>query len=184
MFHIRTRTLSSLKSVATVAGVALAAGMALSGAASAAEPKSLGTFKDWSAFSFVERGQTVCYVSSQPKTSKPDGVRRGDIHVLITHRPADKALDVVSVIFGYPLKKDSEPVAEVGGTSIKLFSDNETGWARDAQTDARLVAAMVKGANMTVKGESQRGTQTTDSYSLSGLGAAYAAINKECKVQR
>lgn len=181
MSHIRT--LRSPISLATLAGI-LAAGIALSGSAQAAEPKVLGTFRDWNAFSFVERGQTVCYVSSQPKSTKPDGVRRGNIHVLITHRPADKALDVVSIIFGYPLRKDSEPVVEIGGTNFQLFSDNETGWARDAQTDARVVAAMVKGATMTVKAASQRGTQTTDSYSLSGLGQAYAAINKECKVQR
>jgi hypothetical protein len=39
----------------------------------------------------------------------------------------------------------------------------------------------VKGAAMVVVGTSERGTKTTDTYSLKGFTAAYGAISKACK---
>ncbi|MGH6662046.1 MAG: invasion associated locus B family protein [Rhodospirillales bacterium] len=43
-----------------------------------------------------------------------------------------------------------------------------------------MVQAMVKGAQMTVKGTSNRGTVTADVYSLNGFTAAYKAIGQAC----
>ena len=45
------------------------------------------------------------------------------------------------------------------------------------------MAAMKGGKAMVVKGTSSRGTLTTDTYSLAGFTAAYAAIGKACKVK-
>lgn len=132
-----------------LAGPILAATVAT---ASAADPRLLGTFKDWNAFAFDEGGHKVCYLSSQPKKKEPAAAKRGDIYVLVTHRPAEKALDVVSVVVGYPLKKDSESTLDVAGKSFKLFTDGETAWARDADTDKAVTAAMrdAKGKSMVV----------------------------------
>ena len=166
-----------------LAGPILAASVT---AAGAADPRLLGTFKDWNAFAFEEGGHKVCYMSSQPKKKEPAAAKRGDIHVLVTHRPSEKTLDVVSFIVGYPLKKDSEPTVEVGGKSFKLFSDGETAWARDAETDKAITAAMrdAKGKSMVAKGVSARGTKTTDTYSTDGLAQAYDTINQACGVKR
>jgi hypothetical protein len=158
--------------------------IALGTGADAADPRLLGTFKDWNAFAFEEGGNKVCYISSQPKKKEPENVRRGDIYVLVTHRPADKSLDVVSLIVGYPFKKDSEASVDVDGKGFKLFTDGETAWARDAETDKALAAAMRAGKAMVVKGTSSRGTKTTDTYSLDGVTQAYEAINAACDVKR
>jgi hypothetical protein len=154
--------------------------------ASAADPRLLGTFKDWSAFAFEESGKKVCYISSQPKKMEPKAAKRGDVYVLVTHRPAEKSLDVVSVIVGYPLKKGSEMTADVGGKPFKLFTDGETAWARDTETDKAVTAALrdAKAKPMVVKGVSARGTKTTDTYSLDGVTQAYDAINQACGVKR
>jgi hypothetical protein len=37
---------------------------------------------------------------------------------------------------------------------------------------------------MVVRGQSNRGTKTTDTYSLVGFSAAYQAINQACGVKR
>ncbi|RJF84708.1 hypothetical protein D3877_09435 [Azospirillum cavernae] len=154
--------------------------------ASAADPRLLGTFKDWSAFAFEENGKKVCYISSQPKKKEPTAAKRGDVYVLVTHRPAEKSLDVVSFIAGYPFKKDSETTVEIGGKPFKLFTDGETAWARDAETDKAVTAALrdTKAKPMVVKGVSGRGTKTTDTYSLDGVTQAYDAINQACGVKR
>lgn len=177
MLHFRT--------VRGAAVVALALTASASGAL-AAEPKVLGSFKDWNAFAFDEGGQKVCYMSSQPRKKEPAAAKRGDIYVLVTHRPGEKSYDVVSFIVGYPFKKESEATVDLGGKTIKLFTDGETAWARDADTDKALVVGMkdAKAKPMVMKGQSSRGTRTTDTYSLDGMAEAYNAINTACGVKR
>ena len=51
----------------------------------------------------------------------------------------------------------------------------------NAAEEQRLVGAMKAGTRMTVKGVSQRGTNTSYSYSLSGITAALDAVAKACK---
>lgn len=166
---------------------AIAAGLAamfITAPALAADPKVLGSFKDWNAFAFDESGHKVCYISSQPKKKEPAAARRGDIYVLVTHRPSEKTFDVVSFIVGYPLKKGSEAAVDIDGKKFALFTDGEAAWARDAETDKALVAALRAGKTLIMKGTSQRGTNTTDTYSLSGVADAYDAIGAACDVKR
>ena len=44
----------------------------------------------------------------------------------------------------------------------------------------KLVDAMKKGQRMIVRGVSSKGTETKDTYSLSGFMSAYKAINAKC----
>jgi len=158
--------------------------LAGSGAVLAAEPKPLGSFRDWNAFSYEENGQKVCYMSSRPKKSEGNYKQRGDVYILITHRPAEKALDVVSVTSGYTYKSGSEAIVSVGNQSFKLFTDGDTAWARDERTDKSLVEAIRSGNSLVIKGTSNRSTDTMDTYSLTGTSAAYDAINKACEIKR
>ncbi|MGE0723584.1 MAG: invasion associated locus B family protein [Alphaproteobacteria bacterium] len=163
---------------------ALLMGGAQSAVAATPAVEKLGTFQDWSAYAYSERGAKVCFVQSTPKDSLPKGAKRSAINALVTHRPAERAIDVVSLLMGYPLKPGTEVEVDIDGRDFKLFVDKETAWARDSTTDRALAEAMVKGAKMVVKGVSTRGTKTTDSYSLTGFGAAHAAITKGCDVKR
>lgn len=175
---------TTFRGLATAALLAATLAAAGAPAALAADPKVIGSFKDWNAFTFDESGKTVCYISSQPKKKEPASARRGDIYVLVTHRPSEKTFDVVSFILGYPLRKGSEATVEIDGKSFSLFTDGETAWARDADTDKAIVAAMRTGSRMVMKGTSQRNTKTTDSYSLAGISEAHEAIGTACKAPR
>ena len=44
-----------------------------------------------------------------------------------------------------------------------------------------MVEAMRKGSDVTVKGVSERGTESTDQYSLKGLSQALDRAAQECK---
>ena len=141
------------------------------------------TTDDWSAFTDDEGGKKVCYVGSEPKKETGDYKARDETFMLVTQRPAEKSMDVVSVTAGYTYKKDSEASITVGNETFRLFTDAGLAWAPDAKADLAIVAAMKKGANMTVVGTSARGTITTDIYSLKGFSAAYAAANKACGIK-
>lgn len=154
----------------------------VSGTARAEDPELLGRHGDWMAYKFMENGSKVCYMASQPKTMKGNYSKRGDVFALITHRPSENTKNVFSYITGYSYKPQSEVIVTIGNEDFTLFTDNDRGWTPDDVTDQALTAALRKGAQMIVKGESSRGTKTTDTFSLKGTGAAYDAISKECGI--
>ena len=165
-------------------GPLLVALLALAAAPTLAQaPKALGSFEKWSAFSYQEQGQPVCYLAAQPTESKGGPPKRGDVFLMVTHRPAQKATDVVSFVAGYDLKPRSGTEATVGGQMFKLFTKGDRAWAADEKTDKALVQALVKGATLAVKAAPVRGPESTDSFALAGFGKAHQAINQACNVK-
>lgn len=148
-----------------------------------ARPQKIGEFRDWSAFVFEDQNGKVCYMASQPVSDEGNYTRRGEIYGMITHRPDERAFDVVSFVAGYTHRAGSEVTAQIGSDEFELFTQGDTSWTRDAETDARLVEAIRRGSRMVVRGTSSRGTATTDTYSLFGSSAAYDAISEACGVR-
>ena len=162
----------------------LVAFLAATGSANAAKPRNL--LKNpgvWGAFTLNEKKGLACYLAGQPKESKPAGVNRGSIWLLVTHRPYKKVKGEISVYIGYPLKAKSSVRIQIDQQKFKLYTVKDTAWLEDTKTEAKLVAAMRKGRKMVVKGTSKRGTNTTDTYSLNGFTRAHIAINRACKVK-
>ncbi len=184
MIPLTPSRLSTILLAALLVGSAGTMAFAADSGKTKAKTKVLGTFQDWKAFSYEENGQKVCYISSQPKKISPKGKARGDAYILVTHRPAEKSFGVVSITAGYTYKKDSEVQVKIDRNNFKLFTDGDTAWARDESSDKAVSTALKSGKSMTVKGVSSRGTKTSDSYSLSGAGPAYAAINEACGAKK
>jgi len=151
----------------------VAAAAAAAQAAQQDGPKPIGTFERWTAYSYAENGQPVCYVAAAPAKSDGKYTKRGDVFMLITHRPSQKSLDVVSFVAGYPFKPESQAELTVGKDKFMLFVKEERAWAPDDKADSTIV-----------RGTSSRGTATVDHFSLKGFARAYDAINKACKVKR
>ena len=146
----------------------------------AAEPKSIGQYKDWSAHVVREKATRVCYIHSEPQKSVGKYKKRDRTFVQVAHRPAEKVKGEVSVTAGYTYGAKSDVEVEVDGKKFNLFTQEDGAWLRDAKADAALVRAMKRGSKMVVRGRSSRGTRTTDTYSLSGFTAAYSSIGKAC----
>jgi invasion protein IalB len=146
------------------------------------EPQPLGTFGDWTAYSYDAADSKVCYVSSMPKTSEPKTAKRDLAFFLVTNMPGRKppVRGEVSTIIGYPFKDGSPVKLTIDDQNFDMFSKGDTAWV-DTGTDKKVVAAMKAGKALVVNGTSWRGTQTQDSYSLNGISAALAAIDKACK---
>ena len=145
--------------------------------------KDLGEFGDWRAQTYTENGKIACTIWSQPLKDTGEYKTRGAIYLYVTHRPAAKQFNEVQIVAGYRYKKGSEVHVRIGGEIFKLFTWNDTAWARKPAIDRKLVAAMRRGNSMIVNGISSRGTSTTDTYSLKGISGAHDAINKACGVK-
>jgi hypothetical protein len=159
--------------------LAVTLGLALP-ALAAPEPKPLGSFSQWDAFTYTEGRNKVCYIVGRPKSSEPKAAKRDEIYITVTHRTADKVRNEVGVYVGYPLKEKTIVEAAVGNSKFSLFVKDDAAWATDAKTDKALTDALVSGQALVVKGVSARGTATTDTYVLSGFAAALKAINGAC----
>jgi hypothetical protein len=157
---------------------------ALSARAQAPEPKLLGEYRDWSAYTMAEGKAEICYAVSKPKKEEPAKMKRGEAHLLVTHRPADKQNNVVSVELGYNTAKESSASVLVGKDKFEFFTDKQTAWARDSDTDKAVVTAMARGNEFAAKAKPAAGGETIDSYSLAGFSDALAQIDKACKVKR
>ncbi|MBB4211069.1 invasion associated locus B family protein [Rhodothalassium salexigens] len=175
---------------AGVAAMAAALGVALMTPAPAAEAQSvkqkhlLGSYKDWDAMrALYSDGSKVCFMVSQPDKwqASRKNVTRGDIYILVSHKPSLKIRDEVNIDVGYPLKDGSTVRATIDGkTSFEMFTQGDGAWNYDAKADSKMVQAMKRGLKLVVTGTSSRGTRTTDTYSLSGFTAAHNAISDAC----
>lgn len=148
----------------------------------AAAPQVLGEYGDWIAYYSQTPQGIVCYMASTPKKDEGKYTKRGDIYTVITHRPKEKSFDVVNVNAGYTYKADSKVIAKIGNKNYeRFFTNGDQAWAIDDKADRELVDAMKRGTRMIIVGTSSKGTQTKDTYSLSGFGKAYQAISAKCK---
>src|SRR5262249_28788034 len=86
----------------------------------------------------------------------------------------------ISLVVGYPFKSSSDATAEIGTAKFAMYTLNDGAWIKNVAEEARLVEAMRKGGDLTVRGTSGRGTQSTDQYSLKGLGQALDMAEQRC----
>lgn len=134
---------------------------------------------DWNVFSMTQQGKKVCYIASAPKQKTGNYKHRSDPYVLVTH--INTNVDEASTTSGYPYKQGSEVALTVEGKNYKLFTKGELAWAYDTSQDHQIVADMKAGSSLKVKGNSTKGTYSTDTYSLKGFTAAYNRMKALCK---
>lgn len=143
--------------------------------------KNLGTFGEWTAYSYGGENSRICYVATQPTKSAGKYSKRDDVFLMITHRPNEQAFNVVNTVAGYTYKKGSKPTLTIDNKkAIALVSHEDTAWAKDSKTDDLLVEQMKAGSVGVLKGTSKRGTNTTDTFSFKGFSKAYEKINEAC----
>ena len=147
----------------------------------AAEQKLIGEYGDWLAYYYRDNAGPVCYMASIPKKDEGKYTKRGDIYVVVTHRPNEKSYDVVNINAGYDYKINSETELKIGAQTFKLFVSGDKAWAMSSKDDKDIVNAMKRGSRMIVNGTSHKGTKTKDTYSLNGFTSAYKAISNKCK---
>ena len=152
-------------------------------AAGGAEPTLIGQFGTWGAYTATPNGKKVCFALAKPSSSKtnPPGRPRDPAYAFVSTRPAEKVTNEVSVMIGYTLKPGSESTLEVGGAAYAMYTQGDGLWIKNAAEEERMVDAMRKAADVTVKGVSANGTETTDTFSLKGLSQALDRLAQDCK---
>jgi hypothetical protein len=156
---------------------------AATAAAGGAEPTLIGQFGTWGAYTAAPNGKKVCFALAKPASSKtnPPNRPRDPAYAFVSTRPAEKVVNEVSIMIGYTLKPGSESTLEVGGASYAMYTQGDGLWIKNAAEEERMVDAMRKSADVTVKGVSAKGTETTDTFSLKGLSQALDKLAQDCR---
>ncbi|MEX0809448.1 MAG: invasion associated locus B family protein [Dongiaceae bacterium] len=163
-----------------IASVLISAALAVTlGASAGLAAERVAQFEKWEVVTFEEDGATGCYIMARPYKEEGSYTERGPAAAFVTHRPSLGEVGVVSIAAGYAYDPASAPRIEIGGESFNLFAQGQNAWAHD-DDDPQIVAAMKAGNDMVVVGVSEHGTETRDTYSLSGFTRATVAAAEAC----
>jgi len=151
------------------------------GALSAEENlKSVGKFKDWESFVLLQDGNKTCYAQSIPIIRAPKKLRREPSRLFVSFRPAENIKNEISVTNGYDFKLKAPVTAKSGKKSYDLFSKGRFAWVVDNEDEKKLIKTMKKASRLMIVGNSSKGNQTTDHYSMMGFTKAYDSAKKSC----
>lgn len=170
---------------ATVMGTVLGAATLIGSAVIAQESSNQVAAKtDWSVF--VDSSPKECWAVTTFKESVNTrngavvAVNRSQTLLMVFFRPDAGVKGQVGFTGGYPFKSGSTVTMQVDENSYDLFTEGEWAWPQSVEDDAKIVAAMKRGKQAVIAGESGRGTRTKDTFSLLGFTAAHDDAGKRC----
>jgi Invasion associated locus B (IalB) protein len=138
-------------------------------------PKMISKFDDWTAATHQESGQTVCYAFTRAQSSVPALPGRGSVILTVTERASGR--DTVAVAAGFPYAANAAVLVQVDQAGLEFYTFQSNAFARDGHA---AVVAFGKGSRAIARSPGPRDVSVTDTFSLKGFAAAYAAIVKAC----
>jgi Invasion associated locus B (IalB) protein len=140
------------------------------------KPRQIGKFEDWTAATYDEAGQTVCYAFARAANSTPilPG-RQQSVVLTVTQRPNSR--DSVALSAGFRYAQGAEVTVQVEQVARSFYTSGQSAFAREG---AAAVSAFARGRQVVARSPGPRGIQVVDTFSLRGFSQAYQAINKAC----
>ncbi len=176
----RKSTIAASAARCVAFGLLLAWGGLSAAPATAQSAKLIKSFSDWTLYAGPPGAQKTCFASSQPKETEPGSVKRNAAYFYISAWPGEGVKSEVSVKLGFAVKDGSEVTISIGGATFKLFTEAERAFVADPMEELKLIDAMKRGSQMTVRAVAPRGTTTTDTYSLMGITQALNSLASSC----
>ena len=127
-----------------------------------------------------KEGVKICFAQSIPVIKAPKKFKRDPSRLFVSFRPSEGIKNEVSVTNGYEFKLKSPVSAKSGKKSYDLFSKGRFAWVVQDGDEARLISTMKRASRLMIIGNSEKGTQTTDHYSMMGFTKAYSSAKKNC----
>lgn len=121
-----------------------------------------------------------CYVGSLPiKSDLPENKKRGDNYILV-YKIVGSEDNIIQVEAGYNYNLDKNINVKIDDNIFKFYSTKDSSDTAWTDSDKKIIYAMKKGLDLTLSGESTRGTVTNDIYTLKGFTVAINKLNEKC----
>ena len=121
-----------------------------------------------------------CYIGSlHIETDLPEEKNRGENYIIV-YKIIGSDENIIQIEAGYSYNLDKEIFVKIDNSTFTFYStedSSETAWTNN---DVKVIYAMKKGLQLTLIGESSRGTITNDVYTLKGFTAAINKLNNDC----
>ncbi len=145
----------------------------------AAEPKSVGKYKNWETFVYTDGKGKVCFAQTIPLERTPKNFKRQPSRLFVTFRKSEKIKNEISVTGGYEYKTSSV-TAKTGKNEFSFFSQGNFAWLLDGEEEYNLIKTMKKASKLSVSAVAKNGSKTKDLYSMMGFTKAYNVARKSC----
>ena len=142
--------------------------------------KSIGKFKEWESFVLSQEGSKICFAQSKPVIRAPKQLKREPSRLFVSFRPSENIKNEISVTNGYEFKPKVPITAKSGKKSYDLFSKGRFAWVVDNEDETKLISTKKKASRLMIIGNTDKGDQTTDHYSMMGFTKAYNIAKKSC----
>ena len=143
------------------------------------QPKSVGKYKNWEAFTYTDSKGKICFAQTKPLERLPKNFKRDASRLFVTFRKSEKIKNEISVTSGHPYKQSSV-IARSGKNEFPFFSQGKFAWLIDGEEEFNLIKTMKKASKMTVSAKTSTGSETKDLYSMMGFTKAYNTARKSC----
>jgi len=138
--------------------------------------RSLGDYRDWSAYSASDGAGPVCFALSRPKDVSPTPDGFTEAYLYLTHRPSESVRNEINLVAGFTFAPDTPATLTISGTSYDLFTEGDAAWLLNPDQNDDLAGTIRAGSTLTIEGTSSMGIRVVETYSLSGATAASRAI--------
>ena len=143
------------------------------------QPKSIGKYKSWEAFTYNDSKGKICFAQTIPLDRAPKNLKRDPSRLFVTFRKDEKIKNELSVTSGHMYKK-STVIAKSGKNEFLFFSQGNFAWLIDGEEEFNLIKTMKRASKLSVTARTSTGTETKDMYSMMGFTKAYNTARKSC----
>lgn len=142
-------------------------------AAPLAAKDSLGVYSNWGAFRDDDGKR--CYAIAKPRSDRKSGS-----YASLGSWPGRNIRNQLHIRLSSPARAGASARLTVGGETFELATKGRDAWAKDAQMDATIAAALRSAARMSVSAQSATGGRINDRYALEGVATAMDASVVGC----
>ena len=145
----------------------------------AADPKSIGKYKNWETFVYNDTKGKVCFAQTVPLERAPKNFKRQPSRLFVTFRKSENVKNEISITSGHEYRSSSV-MAKSGKNEFALFSQGDFAWLIDGEEEFNLIKTMKRASKLSVTARTSTGTETKDMYSMMGFTKAYNTARKSC----
>ena len=135
----------------------------------AQSPTRIKQHNAWGAYSYDGGSGKICYILSIPTQKEPADRDHGDVFFMLAKHPGQNVALEPQFQVGYPFADNSKVTLTIDGKQFAMFTEENKAWMENPAEEATVVSSMRAGSEMSLSGESRRGTKTKYDYSLSGV---------------
>ena len=144
------------------------------------EPKSLGKYKNWQAYTFNDGKGKVCFAQTKPTERSPQKLEINHARLFVTFRKEEKIKNEISVTGGLTYKAASV-IAKSGKNEFAFnLTKGKFAWIQDQEEEFNLIKIMKKATKLSISATTTNGVKTKEMYSMMGFTKAYNTAKKSC----